>query len=895
MTLTSRASIGFAAVLAVALCSGGSRLAGANTESDVTRATLDNGLRVVIVRDPIAPVVTVEDNILTGGDETPAGFPGMAHAQEHMLFRGCQGLSASQISAIYAQLGGVNNADTQQTVTQYFSTVPSQDLDVALHVDSACLESAQDSQSEWAQERGAIEQEVARDLSSATYKFITRLNADMFAGTPYAHDALGTKPSFDATTGAMLQQFYRTWYAPNNAVLIITGDVNPQNVLAKVKSLYGSIPRHNVPRYPAVNLQPVKPESFTLPSDLPYQLVFVAFRMPGTDDDRDFAASEILGDVLASHRAKLYDLVVQGKAIATDFSIDESYRKASVGFAVAAIPAEADAQPVIAAVKNVLSDVFTNSVPDELVLASKRKEVASAEFERNSISDLAARWSDAVAVEGRESPDQDLAALEKVTPADVRRVAKQYLVQQNAIVAVLKPAPSTAPSAAKGFGGSEQVTVPPSGPVALPAWAESELKTLSIPAAMAQPSDMTLSNGIRLIVMPEKISPTITIVGEVRHQTDLETPPGKEGVSDVLDELFDYGTTSLDRLAFHKALDDIAASETGGQVFSLRVLKQYFARGVELLAANELNPRLPADALQVVRKETADFAGGQLATPSYRADRALEKALLPMNDPELREATPKSISSITLDDVKAYYRKVFRPDLTDIVVIGDVTPEEARKAMEECFGRWKAEGAKPDITLPPVAVNKRSVSFNVGDPTSIQDSVVLAEELAINRFDPDYYPLQLGNHVLGGGFYATRLYHDLREVTGYVYTVGDTLAAGKTRSSYSVNYACDPANVSKAAALVKRDLMLMQTQDVSPSELMQGKALLLRQIPLSESSEDAIAGQLLDRATIGLPLDEQQRAAARYFNMTAADVRSAFARRIRPDDFVSVVRGPTPR
>jgi len=162
---------------------------------EVTRATLSNGLRVVIVRDPIAPVVTVEDNILAGGDETPDGFPGTAHAQEHMLFRGCEGLTGSQISAIYAQLGGVNNADTQQTVTQYYATVPSEDLDVVLRVDASCLGNAQDSESEWQQERGAIEQEVSRDLSNATYKFITRLNEDMFAGTPYAHDALGTKPS----------------------------------------------------------------------------------------------------------------------------------------------------------------------------------------------------------------------------------------------------------------------------------------------------------------------------------------------------------------------------------------------------------------------------------------------------------------------------------------------------------------------------------------------------------------------------------------------------------------------------------------------------------------------------------------------------------------------------
>jgi zinc protease len=181
----------------------------ASTQTNVTRATLDNGMRVVVIRNTLAPVVTVEANFMVGGNETPAGFPGMAHAQEHMAFRGCTGMTADQTAAIYAQLGGENNADTQQNITQYYATVPAADLDVALRAQSTCLHGIDDTQAEWAQERGAIEQEVSRDLSNPTYKFVDRMNADMFAGTPYAHDPLGTRPSFDATTGAMLKDFYR--------------------------------------------------------------------------------------------------------------------------------------------------------------------------------------------------------------------------------------------------------------------------------------------------------------------------------------------------------------------------------------------------------------------------------------------------------------------------------------------------------------------------------------------------------------------------------------------------------------------------------------------------------------------------------------------------------------
>ena len=859
----------------------------------VQRATLPNGLRVIAIRDPLAPVVTVEENYLAGADETPTGFPGMAHAQEHMAFRGCSGLAADQIAAIYAELGGLSNADTQQEITQYFATVPAADLEVALRTDAACMGGIQDSQQQWAEERGAIEQEVARDLSNPVYKYITRLNQRVFSGTPYAEDALGTQSSFDATTGAMLKRFADNWYAPNNAVLVIAGGIDPAAAITKVKEIYGHIPSHALPPHPAVHLQPVQAESFTIQSDLPYQLVAIAYRLPGTDSP-DFAAVRILSDALSSHRGKLYDLVVQGKALETDFTLGETYRKASVGIAIAALPAGADPAPVIADVKKTIADAVQNGVPADLFAAARHSEIAGAEFERNSISGLAARWSDAVAARGQSSPEEELNAVRRATLPDVKLVASTYLLDQCAIVAVLKPVPSGEAIAAKGFGGSEKLTTPPSQPVVLPAWAETSLKSLAVPQPDLHPSDMTLANGIRLIVLPEKISPTVTVFGEVRHEAKLETPPGKEGIADVLENLFSYGTTTLDRTAFQKALDDMAAGESAGASFSLRVLKQYFSRGLQLLADNELHPALPEQAFKIVKQQNSGLVTGELKSPSYRVQRALEHALLPPHDPVLRQTTPATLSDVSLDDVKSYYAKTFRPDLTTIVIVGDITPQAAKREIDRWFGGWKPVGPLPDVVLPPVPPNQAS-SVYVPDNTQVQDSVALAEELKLNRFDPDYYALQVGDHVLGGGFYATRLYHDLRQVTGYVYTVEDSMATTKTRTLYTVTYASAPQNVSKAAALVKRDLSDMQSENVSPGELRQAKALLLRQIPLSESNENAIAGGLLGRAQLGLPLDEPLLAAQHYIAMSADTVRAAFAKWIRVDDFAQVVRGPEPQ
>ena len=447
------------------------KTASAGHDLPVTRATLANGMRVVIIRSALAPVATVEANFLVGGNETPDGFPGMAHAQEHMAFRGCAGMTADQTSAIYALLGGENNADTQQSITQYFATVPSADVDVALQAQAACLRGIDDSQAEWDQERGAIEQEVQRDLSNPTYKFVNRLNGAIFAGTPYAHDPLGTKSSFDATTGAMLKDFYQKWYSPSNVVLVVVGDVDAAVTLKKIKDLYGEIPAHAPPERPAIELQPFKTDSFSIDSNLPYVLGFIAYRMPGTDS-ADYAAAQILSDVLSSQRGDLYAMVPAGKALAAEFGMAETYRKASVGFGVVALPAGADAAGAIDEMRGILNKYAASGVPEELVDAAKRSEIAQAEFQRNSIPGVAEVWSAALASEGRNSPEEDIDAMRKVTLADVNRVAKQYLLNANTITATLKPVNAGGPVADKGFGGAEQVTSSPTKPVELPAWAE---------------------------------------------------------------------------------------------------------------------------------------------------------------------------------------------------------------------------------------------------------------------------------------------------------------------------------------------------------------------------------------------------------------------------------------
>ena len=855
----------------------------------VLRETLANGMRVVIVPDRLAPVVSTALNYLVGSNDAPAGFPGTAHALEHMMFRGSAGLDRDQLSELGAQIGNAYNASTAETLTQYTFTAPARDLPIVLQIEAGRMRGLNLTEADWVQERGAIEQEVSRDLSMPFYNFIAAAQAILFAGTPYEHDALGTRPSFEATTAADLRVFYDRWYAPNNAILVIAGDVDPAEAMKRVHEAFDGIAARPVSEHAPIPATVVAPRDIALTTNLPVGLASLTFRMPGLKS-RDFAAADILGDVLGSERGALYALVPSGRALSSQFSF-QGKTDVGLGLAIAAFPAGEDPKPLIEDMRRVMADIVANGVPPELVEAAKRQELAQLAFENDSINGLSRAWSRAIATAGLNSPEDLAQAYAGVTLADVNRLARELLQPGKTVTAILTPEPGGRPASGPGFGAAETFAAPPPDhAIVLPAWASAALAAAAPPDRVDPPTITTLPNGLRLIVQPEHVSRTISVFGQVREVAETEEPAGKEGVSGLVSRLIDEGTTTRDRIAVQKGMDDIAAQHRAGFSFSLKVLTSQFDEGMGLLADIELNPAFPDAAFAVSRAQAQQRLAGTLRSPGYRAGRALDQSLLPANDPGLREATPTSLAAITPEDVRAYWKTAFRPDLATIIVLGDVTPDEARRVVERTFGAWAAVAPTPAID-PPAVPNNGTATARIPDPSSMQDGVTLAEELTLPLLGPDRYPLMLGNIILGSGF-SSRLYRDLRVRTGYVYSVGSSIDFSRTRTRHVVRFGSDAKNVDAARALVQRNLRDMQSTPVSDAELSRAKSQILRQLPMQRASIGAIASLYLRLADLGLPMDTPEHLAEIYGAITAQQIQHAFATWIRPDDLVQVVQGP---
>ena len=856
---------------------------------EVTRATLPNGLRIVVLRDRLAPVVTTWLNVDAGSNDE--AFDGLAHAQEHMFYRGSRTLGGPEADQIAGFTGDEDNADTQSEITQYFHLVPAADLDLALHLDASRFAGILDAPRDWLEERGAIEQEVTRNNGDASYRLCVKILHHVMAGTHYANDGLGTLESFGKQIGSpQLRAFYGTWYHPNNALYVIAGDIDPQVAIASVRRSFGAMPAAKLPAHVVGKLTPLAPATFTDTSDQSTIEAEVAYRYPGFDDPA-YAAAVVLGDVLNSQRGDLFGLVAAGRAQSVEADVS-TWPKAGMLQLISRVAIGTKPRAAIADLNALVARYRAHGVPASLVEAAKRREIVRVQTAAANVETLAQTWSQTLAVEHR-TPADDVAAIARVTPAAVDAVVRAYLVPATATVAYAIP---------KSGGASDTVAVAASdtnakktttAAVHLPIWATNALHHLALPKRTIAPTTFVLSNGLHVVVQPEHASPYVAVNGTIAHDAGLEEPADKTGVQSVVEALLPYGTTHYSRVAYQGELDAISATAVHGFTFTLGVPSANFARGMTLLADAELYPAFDAASFAIVKNARSADLAGDATNPDHLALVATANGLYPEDDPARRFATADGVKALSLADIKAAYARAFRPDLATISIVGDVSVARAKAIAERTFGGWRAAGARPDVVPHPVADNGAREEV-VAATGRVQDTVILTQALALGIHDPDIAQLQIANTMLSGDF-SSVLIRDMRVTTGYVYSVGSALASGLLRSTFVVRYGCAPENFAKAQAVLERDLRRVASARPDGERLLRAKSRLLSDVALQTQSYDGLAARLTTNVGNGFPADRDFALARAELAATPDSVRTAVARWIRPSGFVRVIEGPAPR
>ena len=851
------------------------------------RATLANGMRVVILPDALAPVVTTVMSYGVGAaDDT---MPGIAHATEHMLFRGTSRLSGAQLAELAARMGAEYNAQTLDTATIYWYKVPSAYADLVLRIEADRMVNATISASAWGTERGAIEQEIRARESSPSYRVGLRLRDVFFRGTPYADAGGGTVPSFEKMTADEIRAFYRAWYHPGNATLYVAGNVDPARTLAEIRKRFEAIPSAPTPAHAAVDPPPLASSTIEAPIDFPIGFAGLAYRFPGSTAP-DYAAARVLQQVLGSGQGRLSDLSAEGKAVAV-LSLANAFPQLGGAFFLGIPGPQSTPRTLQDAIRGVLADYRANGLPPALIDEAKLRLASQERYAQASISGLAFAWANATIQQ--TTPDALSDAIAGVTPDDVERVLRTYLTPDHEIAILLTAKPTTAVVKADAGAATEHVGFTPGVAQPLPAWANAALDVpLRVPDDERGTVVGKLPNGLRYAIRRETAAPTVTVIGAIRTSPELYAPRGKEGVDSILSGLLAYGTTTYDRKAYQAQFDAIAATGSVGTSFGLTAQAGDFERAMTLVADGMLHPALPADGFAVVKAALAQQVGVAAKLPQTKAAAAERDALYPPGDPRRRVATPSSVAAIGLDDVKAWYRTSFRPDETKIAIVGDVDPARAAAVLRAAFGAWKAAGPPPSFRFPKIAPRvSKAETVTVHSATNTLSEVSLHEVIPLKRRDADYVPMLLANVILSGEGTGSLLFEELRTRRGYVYSADSSVDVDQRGAQFSVSFASDPKNVDRADAAVVAIIKRLQQKPLPSADVQHAKALLLAQRVLPLDSYDGLAADLLAGATDGFDGVRERLFWSALLSTTPVQVQHAL-RRIDADRFLRVIVAP---
>jgi zinc protease len=856
--------------------------------------TLANGLRVVVLEDHAAPVVQVNTWYRFGAlDETP-GKTGLAHALEHMMFRGTRDLSSAGLIDMGARLGAEINAQTENEATHFYFVVPADRYETVLRVEADRMRNLTLDPKDWDLERGAVLQEWAQDHSNPVSAFLFKIGKAVYPNSRLGETALGERGDIERATVADLRRYYDAWYRPNNATIVVTGDVHAADVFAAARRWFGSLPAGTLPARREYPVKPARGVVLTDTADYPFTLLDEAYAAPGDAPatERDQLANDVALGALFNPRGPYRKALVESGLVLGYVPMPVEDRRASIVHILLVVAPGHTVDEVRSAYDRTTAQILAKGLDPDFIEATKREMIASLTYARDSIVGLGNGIGAAYVFPGDTDPATYAAMFAGVRKADVDAEARTIYTKQS-VVGILRPmttepakfAPPTtlSSSVSDDFGART-----PNGPLVQPAWMKDSFAQPLVLRSEVDPAVTTLPNGMKLLVQRVRTNPTVFIEGVVRTSSTFD-PPGKDGLGDIVSQLFGWGSVKYDYDAQRKLADDRAASLRFGTRFAAHGRAGDLPVLLDALSDDLRHPLFPADKFALVKKQTTGLLAQRALQSGYRAERTFATALYPPGDPALREATPATVAQITLDDVRAYHARYVRPDLTTLVVVGDVDPAQVAREVGARFGDWSATGAAPNPHLPPIPLpraQRRAIS------SPIQDVAVELGAPALARTSQDYDALLLANAVYGGGSFESRLFREVREKRGLVYVVGSTLRAGRDRGTFTITFRAVPSKVDAADALIRAELRRMQTEDVSADELARAKTRVVASQLNAEQATAAIARDLLQIGLDGLSPHYYATLGERYAGITASDVRRAAQTYFHPDNLIEVRTGP---
>ena len=830
-----------------------------------TERTLPNGLRVFAMPDKSTTNVSVQVWYDVGGRDDPRGRSGFAHLFEHLMFKGTRNMPSEEMDRLTEDVGGNNNASTDDDFTEYHEVAPANHLERLLWAESERMGALVIDQPTFAAERSVVEEELRGD-AARPYDSLFRIDvpAASYTTSSYARSPIGSIADLDAATVEDVRAFHALYYRPDNAVLVVAGNFDEAQLNRWVDKYFGPIarPAWAIPNTFAAEPPRAAGRRVTLHApNTPLPAIVLTWQLPPRTDP-DHAAINLLDSILSGgESSRLYQSLVYRDQVAAETGVSADMRKGAGMFSVYAIVAGGkDPQTVETGLRHQVALIRDQGVTAEELTRAKNQILTSSLKARETAEGRASMLaSDVILERDPHASDKLLAATQAVTAADVQRVARRLLSDDRAVAITYLPAAEGASAEAVPVAATVATTplvAPANVPVVVAAAAAERVQPpapgVAVTPVLPVPVERRLANGMRLVVTERHALPIVTayLVAQGGSSTD---PAGRAGLADLTSELITKGTATRSATDVVREVETLGGAIGGttvrdGMFLSLTVKSDELAPAMNVFADVAMHPAFRAEELERERAQALDGLKVAYSEPSQLASMVASRAVYgdgPYGKPA--DGTPTSLAAIRQSDVAAGYRAFWRPDTTTLVMAGDITPDGAEQLAKRLFGGW----AKPASTpVPPPAAGAPAVprTIVVDMPQAPQAAVIVAR-VTIARKDPRYYPMLVAEQALGGG-YGARLNQEIRVKRGLAYGAGSSFQARRSPGPLAASTQTKNPTVPDVVDLIRGEMERMGKDVVPTAELDARKATLIggfgRQVETTDGIAGFIAGLVLE-------------------------------------------------
>ncbi len=872
-----------------------------------TQRTLANGLRVVAMPDRSTANVAIEVIYDVGGKNDPAGRSGFAHMFEHLMFKSTRNLVPEQFDRLTEDVGGNNNASTHDDFTEYHEVVPANHLEPLLFAEAERMGSLVVDQKVFDDERHVVEEELRQGEARPYGKlFQVYLPAVSYTVHPYARSPIGSVADLDAATLGDIRAFHATYYRPDNAVLVVAGNFDPVQVDRWVDTYFAPIatPNRVIPRVAAVEPPRTKATSVTVhAANTPLPAVAISWHIPSARS-RDDAALTVLDAVLSGgESSRLYETMVYRDQLASSAGSNlDDHRDIGTFVAYAILAGGKSVADGEVALRREVARLGDAPVTAAELDIAKNRVLTGVIKGRETPLGRALVVAQAIVVEGdAAAADRDVADVVAVTPADIQRVARQYLRDEASTairyLPVVTGAKLDAPLTVAATVQVAPLAVPTGVPIVTAAAADARvappLPAPLVPVPVPVVREATLPNGLRVAVASRHDVPLIAtvLVTGAGASTD---PAGKGGTAELMATLLTKGTATRTATQIAHEIEALGGSIAAGAgwdgtTISTTVKTDRIAPALAVLADVARHPKFAADEIERARTQAIDDAGIAMTDPRAIARMSATKAVFGNTTyGHIAGGTAKSLKAVTRANIDDAYRTGASPSGSTLIFTGDIDLETAVALATKAFGDWR--GAP--VSLPPAsaaAAYPAPRTIVVDLPGAAQASVVVARP-GLARSDPSYYPAIVANTALGGGF-SSRLNREIRVKRGLAYGANSGLDARLGIGSLTAATATKNATALEAAALVAAELKHLATTPVAGTELAVSKAILTGGFGQSVETVAGLAGRLAGLATNRVPLSELAAWSAKVDAVTPAAVAQVAASLFDPAAASTIIVG----